>query len=226
MITRAVDTTVKALQTEILAFGMGLFTLVFLWEVAISKVSLNLWIVLPVVVGALLGECSFELPLRCGRLHYYQLVIVVSLLLFTPANSTLVTLFLLANLLARTYFRFRTQVAQKLLEYLPILLAVWTVGKVYAGVNWHGLKSLGILFPVLFVFAGYHLLYTLCDAVRFWLLEPVGLLATWRNRYLVSTQFVLSVTTGIGLATYLTQRFGWLVFLLVTMLKPSKPGIR
>jgi len=214
VITRAVDTIVKALQTEILAFGIGLFTLVFLWEVAISKESLNLWIVLPVAVGALLSDRSVELPFFSGRLHYYQLVIVVSLLLFTPANSTLVTLFLLANLLARTYFRFRTQVTQKLLEYLPILLAVWTVGKVYAGVNWPGLTSLGILFPVLFILAGYYLLYTLCDAGRFWLFEPGSFLETWRTKYLVSTQFVLSVTTGLGLVTYLTQRFGWLIFLL------------
>ena len=72
--------------------------------------------------------------------------------LFTPAASILVTLFLVVNLLARTYFRFRTQVTHKRLEYLPILLSVWTVGKVYAGVNCPGLK-VGVLFPVFFVFA-------------------------------------------------------------------------
>jgi hypothetical protein len=94
VITRAADTTVGALQADILAFGIGLFTLIFLWEVAICKESLNLWIVLPAVVGGLLSDRSFELPFFPGRIHYYQLVIVVSLLFFTPANSTLVTLFL------------------------------------------------------------------------------------------------------------------------------------
>lgn len=214
MITRAPDTTLKEFQTQILAFGITLFTFIFLWEVTISREPLSLWIVVPVVAGALLSDRSFELPIFPGRLHYYQLVIVAALLLFTPANSTLVTLFLLANLLAKTFSRFRTQVTHKLLEYLPILLAVWIVGKVYAGVNWPGLTSLGILFPVLFVFAGYYLLYTLCDAGRCWLFEPGSFLETWRNKYLVSTQFVLSVATGLGLVTYLTQRFGWLIFLL------------
>jgi diguanylate cyclase (GGDEF)-like protein/putative nucleotidyltransferase with HDIG domain len=215
VIARSLDTTVNGFQAQIIAVGVSLFTLVFLWEVAISKESLNLWITLPLLVGALLSDRSFELPFLSGRLHYYQLVIVPTLLVFEPANATLVTLFLLANLLARTWLRFRPHVTHKLLEYLPILLAVWIVGKVCTGVNSYGsLRSLGVLFPLLFVLTGYYLLYTLCDAVRLWLLEPVDFLEAWRQEYLVSTQLVLSLTTGIGLAGYLAERFGWLILLL------------
>jgi hypothetical protein len=76
VIKKAGDTTVEEFQTEIRVFGITLFILIFLWEVTTS-----------------------------GRLHHYQLVIVTALLFFTPVNSTLVTLSLLANLLTRTYFR-------------------------------------------------------------------------------------------------------------------------
>jgi hypothetical protein len=116
--------------------------------------------------------------------------------------------------LAKTHFRFPTQATRKFLEYLPILLAVWTIGRVYSWAYWYRLGSLGALFPVFFVLTGYNLLFTLLHAARVWVIEPVRFLDTWRKEFLVPTQFVLSVTTGMGLTTYLTQRFGWVILLL------------
>jgi hypothetical protein len=69
-------------------------------EVAISNDPLNLWILVPLGRWTLLSDRSFELPASFQSTHYYQLVIVAAQVLFTPANSTLVTVILLATLLA------------------------------------------------------------------------------------------------------------------------------
>ena len=67
---------------------------------AISNDPLNLWILVPLGRWTLLSDRSFELPASFQSTHYYQLVIVAAQVLFTPANSTLVTVILLATLLA------------------------------------------------------------------------------------------------------------------------------
>lgn len=215
MIRSSTEATINRFKVQIAASGVTFFSLIFIWGMVSHEEVLSLWTVLPVVAGALVSERRLKLPFLSRRLHYYQLVIGATLLLFPPVSATMATLFVLANLLVRTYFRFRTQVTHRLLECFPTLLSVWTVSNVYHYANVHGQPgSFGLLFPLLSVLTGYYLVYTLFDIVRIWLFESNGFLALWRQAYLVPTQLVLSLATGAGLIGYLAEKSGGLIFLL------------
>jgi diguanylate cyclase (GGDEF)-like protein/putative nucleotidyltransferase with HDIG domain len=203
----------KPFRTQILATGISLFGLIFVWETLVSRHHWSPWILIPLVIGIFLSEATLKLPFISGRLHSCHLVIMATFLMLGPANAIFLSLTLLTALLAKGCYRFRPRLPAKLLEVMPILLSVWVMGKIYTFISSQQNLGPSRIFPALFALTGYYLIYTLLNVARLWLMDSEAL-DKWKGAGLIRTQLLLSVALGLGLVHYLTDRFGWTVFLL------------
>ncbi len=217
MITGLIESTAKAHRGRILTAGLGLSILIFVWEIMTSRAELSLWVLIPFVVGSFLLDIRLEVPLTSGRLPLYHVVIAGTLVTWGPANTVFVIFMLLGVTLARTYYRFKTQLAAKLLEVIPVLLSVWMVERLYVLVGgYENLVRLGYLFPAIFLLTGYYLLWTLLNVTRLCLIESsVAFFVIWKRQCLIQTLFFLSVAIGMALVNYFTQTIGVRIALLL-----------
>jgi diguanylate cyclase (GGDEF)-like protein/putative nucleotidyltransferase with HDIG domain len=128
----------------------------------------------------------------------------------------LVGISLLALIVLKTFYQYRPHVAEKLLYVFPILLSIWSIGKLHSFfISTLNSADLGILTLTLFLLIGYYFLYSLFETGRLWLLESGGFVVKWKGLYLVRSLLFLSIVGGIGLIDYLSARFGWTLWLVI-----------
>ena len=216
MTTGLIESTSKAYRTQILTVGFGVSILILAWEIMASRAELSLWVLIPVLIGSFLSDVGVEIPLISRCLPFRHVVVAATLITCGPANAVLLSFMLLGVALGKTYYRFKPQLAAKLIEVVPALLSVWMVERLYilAG-GYENLTKVGYLFPTICLLTGYYLLCTLLNVIPLWLMKSVSFFETWKQRYLIRTLFVFSVAVGIALVNYFTQTVGARITLLL-----------
>jgi diguanylate cyclase (GGDEF)-like protein/putative nucleotidyltransferase with HDIG domain len=230
VISQSATASVQSYRTPLLATGIAISGLLFLWEIKTGYQQLSAWSLIPLLAGIAISEMIVRFPLGAGvarsdsgmallfiskPLYFYHGILLVTLFLLGPANAIFIAILLLGSLLARTYYRFRTRLSEKLLELFPLLLSVWFVCKLYGWlIQWPSLTVPFIFFPVLLVSITQYLSYTILDSASVWLFEQARFFKIWKSRYLIEAQLVFSLILGVGLVSYLTARFGHLVLSL------------
>jgi diguanylate cyclase (GGDEF)-like protein/putative nucleotidyltransferase with HDIG domain len=200
---------------ETLGGSLALFFLVVACEAALIQ-GPSSWLILPLAAaGAWFVDATIVLPLITRPIHYYHAIFLGAFVLLGPSDAALVAALSLASGIVKTFRRFRSRAAEKALEYIPSLLAIWLAGKVYVVVNTFANPArFGSWFPVILAITSYFLLYVFLTTTRTWLLRSVDFLAEFKQHYLVPTLAFLSIAAGAALFNHYALRIGSAVYLL------------
>lgn len=202
-------------QKQILGGSLALFFFIIACEAPMIQ-GPSSWLILPLAaVGAWFIDATIVLPLIVRPIHYYHAVFLGAFVLLGPSNAALVAAISLASGIVKIFLRFRSRAAEKALEYIPSLLAIWLAGKVYVVVNTFANPArFGSWFPVILATTSYFLLYVLLTTTRTWLLQSVDFIAEFKQHYLVPTLAFLSMAAGAALFNHYALRIGFAVYLL------------
>ena len=205
----------KLHEKQILGTCLVLVLAIIVLEAALLQ-EFPSWLILPAVAtGIWFVDATVTMPLMTRPIHYYHAIFLGAFVLLGPTSAALVACVSLAFGVVKTYLRFRSQAAEKALEYLPSLLSIWLAGKIYVAVN--TVYSPGVLggwFPVILASTSYFLLYVILRTTKTWLMQSVDFLTEFKQHYLVPTLAFLSVAVGAGLFNHYALRIGSAVYLL------------
>lgn len=202
-------------QNQILAAGLMVFILVFLWEVVNYQGSWSWMSLIPLLLAGCFIDSTLVLPLISKPMRYYHGIFLGTFVVFGPSDAILVAALALAAGLARSHRRFRLLILDKLIEYVPSLMAIWLTGKMYLWIIAPaGAANWGSLFPTIFVVTSYCLLYAFLTASSTWMVHSVSFISEWKRHYLVPTLVFLSVAVGAGLLNHFASQMGRQIYLL------------
>jgi diguanylate cyclase (GGDEF)-like protein/putative nucleotidyltransferase with HDIG domain len=215
MLINTDQTPANVYRNQIFAAGIALLLFIVFWEGTTHHTYWNWLTLVPLLLGVYFVEGTLVLPLLSRPLHYYHLVFLGSFILLGPSTAALVAALSISASVARTWFRFRSKVADKFLQYMPSLLAIWFAGKVYMVIAAIGHPTwFGGLLPIILSTTCYFLFYVVLKIAATWVTYCISFTEEFRRHYLVPTLVFLSVAMGAGLVNHYALRIGNSIFLL------------
>lgn len=215
MLMNSENIELKRNQYRIFAVGISLFLMIFFWEIAMFHGPFEMVALIPLALGTFLINSSFVLPLISKRICYYHVIFLWTFIVFGPAVASLTAALVLSAGLLKTAFRYKSHLSEKLLEFVPSLLAIWIVGLMFAFIPPLGeLSNYGSLLPHIFVVTFYYLLYSAVSVTGNWMFRSINLIGEWRKVYLVPTLVLLSIAFGAGLLNHFAVSGGAKIYLL------------